>query len=86
MVGVADGGDVVLVVWVVVIIIPAARARRYLQQGITYLTRRADIRAVLHESLLARRQQHRRPLDLGRLLPKERKNGQNKRFLFIIVI
>jgi len=28
---------------------------------------------AVHESFLTRRQQHRRPLDLGRLLPKERK-------------
>ena len=41
---------------------------------------------VVHESFLTRRQQHRRPLDPGRLLPKERKNGQNKTFLFIILI
>jgi hypothetical protein len=50
------------------------------------LTRRSDIRDALVESFLTRRQQHRRPLDLGRLLPKERKNGQNKAFLFIILI
>ena len=48
------------------------------------LTRRSDIRDAVHESFLTRRQQHRRPLDLGRLLPKERKNGQNKTFLFIV--
>ena len=41
---------------------------------------------AVHESFLTRRQQHRRPLDPGRLLPKERKNGQNKTFLFIILI
>ena len=41
---------------------------------------------VVHESFLTRRQQHRRPLDPGRLLPKERKNGQNNTFLFIILI
>ena len=40
--------------------------------------------AFLGHAAGTRRQQHRRPLDLGRLLPKERKNGQNKAFLFIV--
>ena len=57
-----------------------------LQHRVRRLTRRSDIRDAVHESFLTRRQQHRRPLDLGRLLPKERKNGQNKTFLFIILI
>ena len=56
------------------------------QHRLRRLTRRSDIRDAVHEPFLTRRQQHRRPLDLGRLLPKERKNGQNKTFLFIILI
>ena len=69
--------------------LPASRtagARPHLQHRVRRLTRRSDIRDAVHESFLTRRQQHRRPLDLGRLLPKERKNGQNKTFLFIILI
>ena len=69
--------------------LPASRTAGscpHLQHGVRYLTRRSDIRDALVESFLTRRQQHRRPLDLGRLLPKGRKNGQNKAFLFIILI
>ena len=63
-----------------------AGARPHLQHRLRRLTRRSDIRDTVHKPFLTRRQQHRRPLDLGRLLPKERKNGQNKTFLFIILI
>ena len=44
-----------------------AGARPHLQHRVRRLIRRSDIRDALVESFLTRRQQHRRPLDPGRL-------------------
>ena len=54
-----------------------AGARPHLQYRVRRLTRRRDIRDAVHESFLTRRQQHRRPIDLGRLYHGDRPHDTN---------